>query len=145
MLWSFYIAFSFLCCMLFVRNTYITFDRKKSNLIHYCINPCVYFSLHISCWPKERRACLIDHRQWEKYFHAKKLTENIRRAYLVLSFYRRYLLSFIGRVFSVIFKPLSYCFEEAIGFDLTVSFVSCPVSRLIRLYNKSCNITKEFC
>ena len=31
----------------------------------------------------------------------------------------------------VIFKPLSYCFEEAIGFDVKVSFVSRSVSRLI--------------
>ena len=23
-----------------------------------------YFSLHVSCWPKERHACSIDHRQW---------------------------------------------------------------------------------
>ena len=31
----------------------------------------------------------------------------------------------------VIFKSLSYCFEETIGFDVKVSFASCPVSRLI--------------
>ena len=29
------------------------------------------------------------------------------------------------------FKPLSYCFEETIGFDVKVSFASRPVSRLI--------------
>ena len=32
----------------------------------------------------------------------------------------------------LIFKPLSYCFEEAIGFDVKASFVGRPVSRLIR-------------
>ena len=32
----------------------------------------------------------------------------------------------------VIFKPLSYCFEETIGFDVKASFSSLPVSRLIR-------------
>ena len=44
----------------------------------------------------------------------------------------------------VIFKPLSYCFEEAIGFDVKASSASRPVSRLIRWYNKPGNITKEF-
>ena len=32
----------------------------------------------------------------------------------------------------VIFKPLSYCFEERIGFDVKASFASRPESRLIR-------------
>ena len=32
----------------------------------------------------------------------------------------------------VILKSLSYCFEETIGFDVTTSFASRPVSRLIR-------------
>ena len=33
----------------------------------------------------------------------------------------------------VIFKPLSYCFEEITGLDVKISFVvSSPVSRLIR-------------
>ena len=36
----------------------------------------------------------------------------------------------------VIFKPLSYCFEETTGFDANTSFTSRPVSRLIRWYNK---------
>ena len=31
----------------------------------------------------------------------------------------------------VIFKPLSYCFEETIGLDVKASFASRPVSRLI--------------
>ena len=44
----------------------------------------------------------------------------------------------------VIFKPLSYCFEEAIGFDVKASFVSRPLSRLIRWYNKPGDVAKEF-
>ena len=32
----------------------------------------------------------------------------------------------------VIFKPLSYCFEETIRFDVKASFASRPLSRLIR-------------
>ena len=42
------------------------------------------------------------------------------------------------RVFTqfVVFKPLSYCFEETIGFHVKASFASRPVSRLIRWYNK---------
>ena len=40
----------------------------------------------------------------------------------------------------VIFKPLSYCFEETIGYDIKGSFASRPVSRLI----KPGDITKEF-
>ena len=31
----------------------------------------------------------------------------------------------------VIFKPLSYCFQETIGFDVRALFASRPVSRLI--------------
>ena len=44
----------------------------------------------------------------------------------------------------VIFEPLSYCFEEKIGFDEKASFTSRPLSRLISWYNKLCDITKEF-
>ena len=36
----------------------------------------------------------------------------------------------------VIFKPLSYCFEETIGFDVKASSASYLVSRLIKWYNK---------
>ena len=49
----------------------------------------------------------------------------------------------IGSNFSlqfVIFKPLSYYFEEIIRFDVKASFASRPVSRLI----KPDDITKEF-
>ena len=35
----------------------------------------------------------------------------------------------------VIFKPLNYCFEETIGFDVKASFTSRPISRLISWYN----------
>ena len=122
---------------------------KKSNLVHYRINPCVYFPLHVSCWPKEGRACLIDHRQWEQNFDAKKLSESIWRVYSISSFYRKGLLSFIWRVYSVIFKPLSYWFEETIGFDVTVSFASHPVSRLIRwdsrrILRKGYSVPRDF-
>ena len=44
----------------------------------------------------------------------------------------------------LIFKPLSYCFEETIGFEVKASFASRPVSRLIRWYNKPGDIIKEF-
>ena len=44
----------------------------------------------------------------------------------------------------VIFKPLSYCLEETIGFDVKATFASRSVSRLIRWYNKPGGITKEF-
>ena len=40
----------------------------------------------------------------------------------------------------VIVKPLSYCFEEIIGFDAKASFARRPVLRLIKLGD----ITKEF-
>ena len=42
----------------------------------------------------------------------------------------------------VIFKPLSYRFEETIGFDVKVSFAFRPVLRLIRWYNKPGDITR---
>ena len=44
----------------------------------------------------------------------------------------------------VIFKPLSYCFEEIIGFDVKASFASRSESCLIRWYNEPGDITKEF-
>ena len=37
-----------------------------------------------------------------------------------------------GPIQFVIFKPLSYCFEETIGFDVMASFARPPVSRLIK-------------
>ena len=40
----------------------------------------------------------------------------------------------------VIFKPLTYCFKETIGFDVKASFAKRPVSPLI----KPVDITKEF-
>ena len=42
----------------------------------------------------------------------------------------------------VIFKLLSYCFEETIGFDVKSSFTSRPVSRLVRWSNKPADLTK---
>ena len=44
----------------------------------------------------------------------------------------------------VIFKPLSYCFEETIGFDVKASFTSRPVSRLISWYNNQVIQQKNF-
>ena len=43
----------------------------------------------------------------------------------------------------VIFKPLSYCFEETIGFDVKTSFARRPVSRLIELGNITRNLKKR--
>ena len=40
----------------------------------------------------------------------------------------------------MIFKPLSYCFIETIGFDVKTAFARRPVPRLIELGD----ITKEF-
>ena len=37
----------------------------------------------------------------------------------------------------VIFKPLSYCFEEAVGFDVKASIARRPVSRLIKPGDKT--------
>ena len=44
----------------------------------------------------------------------------------------------------VIFKPLSYYFEETIGFDVKASSPSCPVFGLIKWYSKPGDIAKEF-
>ena len=40
----------------------------------------------------------------------------------------------------VVFKPLSHCYEETIGFDVKPSLARLPVSRFIKLGD----ITKEF-
>ena len=44
----------------------------------------------------------------------------------------------------VIFKLLSCCLEEIIGFGVKTSFASCQLSRLISWYNKPGDVTKEF-
>ena len=44
----------------------------------------------------------------------------------------------------VIFKPVSYFFEETIGFDVKAPFASRPLLPLLRSYNKAGDITKEF-
>ena len=44
----------------------------------------------------------------------------------------------------VIFKPLSSCFEETIGFDIKASFASRPVSLLISWYNNQMILQKNF-
>ena len=43
----------------------------------------------------------------------------------------------------IIFKPLSYCFEERTEFDVNASFASRPESRLIRRYKEPGDITIE--
>ena len=44
----------------------------------------------------------------------------------------------------VIFKPLSYCFEKAIGFEVKAPFASRPLSRLISWYNNQVIQQKNF-
>ena len=68
--------------------------------------------------------CLIPWWHWSIFGSAKEFNES------VIQF--------------VIFKPLSYCFWETIGFDVKASFASRPRSRLISWYNKPGDITKEF-
>ena len=47
MLWSFYIVYSFSCCMLFVCKIYITFDRKKKTVTESPCNIFVYLSVNL--------------------------------------------------------------------------------------------------
>ena len=49
-----------------------------------------------------------------------------------------------GESFHLIFKPLSYCFEETIVFDVKASFTCRPVSRLISWYNNQVIQQKTF-
>ena len=71
-------------------------------------------------------------RKIDKYFSFVK--SNLRESSFT---YLRHFVTFLFFYFQlVIFKHQSYCFEEAIGFDVKASFVSCAVSRLIRWYNK---------
>ena len=53
-----------------------------------------------------------------------------------------YILRYFDGCFTqfVVFKTLSYCFEETIGFDVKALFAGRPMSRLI----KPDDITKEF-
>ena len=44
----------------------------------------------------------------------------------------------------VIFKPLSHCSKETIGLDVKSPFAGHLLSRLIKLYNTSGDITKKF-
>ena len=43
-----------------------------------------------------------------------------------------------------IFKPLGYCFEEAMEFGVKVSFAGRPVSRLVGWYIESRGMAKKF-
>ena len=67
--------------------------------------------------------------------------QNLKLKLMYLTLSRKYKLD--GNQF-VIFKSLSYCFEETIGFGVKASFASRPVSRLIRRYSRPGDITKEF-
>ena len=49
--------------------------------------------------------------------------EMISQAYIMVNCLKHYEF--------VIFKPLSHCFEETIGFGVKASFISRPTSRLI--------------
>ena len=55
-------------------------------------------------------------------------------SFLKMPFIRQFLL----------FKPLSYCFEETIGFDVKASFASRPLSRQISWYNNQVIQQKNF-
>ena len=63
-----------------------------------------------------------------KTLQKKKLSENVTPNNSEIQF--------------VITKLLNYCFEETIRSDVKASFSSCPLSSLIRSYNKPGDITK---
>ena len=71
---------------------------------------------------------ITKHFFFNKNFAEKKLSENVIPNNSEIQF--------------VITKLLNYCFEEAIRFDVKASFSSCPLSSLIRSYNKPGDITK---
>ena len=74
----------------------------------------------------------------------KKRSETSLSASFPAWFLKKYLSCYILLTQFVISKPLSYCFGETIRFDVKASFASCPVSRLIRWFNKPGYTTKEF-
>ena len=62
---------------------------------------------------------------------------------LYYKLYYKIIFKEVDHISFVTLKPLSYCFEEIIEFDVKASFASYPLSCLIR-YNKPADITEEF-
>ena len=89
-------------------------------------------------WFEKKNADFRGFRVFNFALYLKSKTWKTRKIFVYFKFLSFRLYQF------VIFKPLSYCFEEAIGFDVKASFASRPESRLIRWYNEPGDITKEF-
>ena len=70
------------------------------------------------------------------------LTPNVLPRIIAVCSARSTLLGTVSQF--AIFKPLSYCFEETIGFDIKVSFASRPVSLLISWYYNQVILQKNF-
>ena len=69
---------------------------------------------------------------------------NRRKCSVEISVLRNF-AKFTGKTLQfVIFKPPRYCFEEVTEFGVNALFSTRPRPRLIRLYSKSADITKEF-
>ena len=61
-----------------------------------------------------------------RYYYLKNIFSNVSS-----NIFSDFILD-MGVTQFLICKPLSYCFEETIGFDVKASFASRPVLRLIR-------------
>ena len=86
------------------------------------------------CLLFSKRTCGRQHKKTLRFFHSYNLS------YL----HWRQKTRWVTRFQFVIFKPLSYCFEETVGFVVKIWFAGRPVSHLIRWYSKPGVITKEF-
>ena len=75
------------------------------------------------------------HNVLECYMHGSLFFSENTAVYYILKCYMHG-----SSIQFVVFKSLSYCFEETIGFDKSTSFARPPVSLLI----KPGDITKEF-
>ena len=68
------------------------------------------------------------------YFHFIRVLLRRSRGLKIIGSWLWYRNKFEKLTFQlVIFKPLSYCFKETLGFDVKVSFASRPVLHLIRV------------
>ena len=84
------------------------------NWIEYCKKKALNFELTLNCLFKVSYYLLLLARIWY-HFH-KTLT--------------LYITTHLKQF--VIFKPLSYCFKETVGFDVKATFARRPVSGLIK-------------
>ena len=118
----------------------ISFANLLYVLLTYLIESCSY-KLNVVYVQRKKHSIWYTTAKSEVHtFKHKNRRKSLRDIFVYHFLFYIYL--FVAQF--LIFKPLSYCFEETIGFEAKASFASRPDLRLIRRYNEPGDITKEF-